>query len=145
MPRRNVSMYLTRKILTSRQGGRCDGGRVFRKAREGTHEHHVAAATETATVGDYLHALPTSGVKMIVRLLVQLVVAAMASRIVGGVGEATHGAEAGKDRKSTPRTSTRSASHRDLVLGPPTGGGKYPFLVIVAWEDLVSDPRVRIS
>jgi hypothetical protein len=36
----------------------------------------------------------------------------------------------------------RSVRHRGLVVGTPTGGGKYPFLVVVRWQDGVQDPRV---
>lgn len=32
--------------------------------------------------------------------------------------------------------------HRGLVVGTPTGGGKYPFLVVVVWQAGVQDPRV---
>jgi hypothetical protein len=37
---------------------------------------------------------------------------------------------------------TMRAGHRQLVLGTPTGGGKYPFLVVIAWSKEVADPRV---
>jgi hypothetical protein len=89
---------------------------------------------------------------MIVRLLVQLFVAAMASLVVvGGGGDG--GLVSPPQRADVPmltltRSTTRSPRnlrHRDLVIGTPTGGGKFPFLVIVAWKDLVADPRVRTS
>jgi hypothetical protein len=79
---------------------------------------------------------------------VVLVVAALASRITGGGGVLTQhrigsATRLGSARESTA-TNARDPTHRNLVVGQPTGGGKYPFLVAVAWKDPVSDPRVRI-
>jgi hypothetical protein len=35
---------------------------------------------------------------------------------------------------------------RNLMLGTPTGGGKYPFLVVIYWQTFTSaDPRVSAS
>jgi hypothetical protein len=47
--------------------------------------------------------------------------------------------------RATSRTATNSvidSTNRNLVLGTPTGGGKYPFLAIVQWNDVAIDPRV---
>jgi hypothetical protein len=85
------------------------------------------------------------GGKMIRRIV--MVVAALAPRIAGGGGVVTHRvgstARLGSARESTA-TNAQNPAHRNLVVGLPTGGGKYPFLVAVAWKDPVSDPRVRI-
>jgi hypothetical protein len=47
--------------------------------------------------------------------------------------------------RATSRTATNiviDSTNRNLVLGTPTGGGKYPFLAIVQWNDVAIDPRV---
>jgi hypothetical protein len=81
------------------------------------------------------------------RLRSRRVVGAVAAAAVVGLPFAARAEESttpggAAAARSTERSGARGVRGRHIVVETPTGGGKYPFLVVVRWEDGVHDPRV---